>query len=82
MTSDQQFLKSVAIRPDDPVKEQWMEWRTDEIAAVRLQNAELVRQLHNADQRAIKDRNTINMYKLGTIAGFFLAFLIGMQGKW
>lgn len=82
MTSDQKFLKSVAIRPDDPVKEQWMEWRTDEIAQCRLRNAELVRELHEADTRAIEQRDIIHMWMLAAFAGWFGLFLFAMQGHW
>ena len=36
MTADQQFLKAAHIRPDDPVKQNWMEWRATEIVELRM----------------------------------------------
>ena len=51
MTSDQQFLKSANIRPDDPVIENWMEWRTDEVTALRMSVATWINHTAEAEAR-------------------------------
>jgi len=82
VTTDQKFLKSSGIRPDDPVKEQWMTWRDEEITQVRAKLAEVTRQLHAADERDIRRGNEVNMWRLAAFAGWFGLALFAMQGKW
>lgn len=36
MTSDQNFLQALRIRPDDPATENWMEWRENDLNALRM----------------------------------------------
>ena len=71
MTADQQFLKAAHIRPDDPVKENWMEWRATEIVELRLAVANWIIQARKECRRS--DR-----WKLIAFAGWFLAAIVLM----
>ncbi len=82
MTADQKFLKAVHIRPDDPKAENWMEWRDEDISKMRINLAEAVRELHQADSRAIERETRMNMWKLAAFAGWLGLFLFAMQGHW
>ena len=82
MTADQKFLKAARIRPDDPVKEQWMEWREEDITSLRLKLAEAVRELHNADARAVAREKRMNMWRLCAFAGWLGLILFAMEGHW
>jgi hypothetical protein len=51
MTADQRFLKAAHIRPDDPIKENWMEWRTNEVTELRMSVANWINQAAESDAR-------------------------------
>jgi len=52
VTTDQKFLKSSGIRPDDPKADNWMEWRADEVTQLRLSVAKWINQAASLDALA------------------------------
>lgn len=56
MTADQRFLKAAHIRPDDPVTENWMEWRTNEVRELRLAVANWINEAAEIDALATRWR--------------------------
>ncbi len=69
MTADQRFLKAVHIRPDDPAKENWMEWRGDEIRELRDSVANWINQAKSEHVRGER-------WKLIAFAGWAFAAIL------
>jgi len=69
MTADQQFLKAAHIRPDDPRKENWMEWRTTEIVELRLAIANWIGLARDEAKRG-------DMWKMIAWAGWLFALML------
>lgn len=69
MTSDQKFLKSARIEPCE-IPGNWMEWRTDELNALREVAANWIAQAREEAHRACR-------WRLCAFAGWLLAVMVG-----
>ena len=78
MTADQRFLQAAHIRPDDPVKENWMEWRATEIVGLRLSVANWIIRAREENERG-------NKWRAFAILGWLFAgmlFAIPIIERW
>lgn len=80
--ADQKFLKAAAISTEADSRTNWQVWRDEDIAKVRGQLAESMRLHYVFARQREKQRQRIHMWQLAAFAGWFIAFLIGMEGKW
>ncbi len=78
MTADQRFLKAAHIRPDDPIKENWMEWRDQEVVELRGAVANWINRARDENARG-------NRWQLIAFGGWMLAailFCIPLVERW
>lgn len=80
MTSDQEFLQSARIVPDEIRETTWRNWRDEELRTERLRTAEAVRLAHAERMRGDALHKGLAAWKLAAFAGWFLAAAVMISG--